>query len=73
MKTQKVLEVRVISANPDDEYYWINYLVEIKEGVLRRSKTLFHNGKLKRDGKNKYLLAAVKKTVEDYKLYNTEF
>lgn len=73
MKTQRVLEVRVISANPDDEYYWVKYLVEIKEGILRRSKALFHNGKLKRDGKNKYLLAAVKKAAEEYKLSNPEF
>lgn len=68
MRHSKVLDVKVISANPEDDYYWVSYLIEVKQGILRRTKALFNKGKLSRDCKNKTLLAAVKKSTEDYKL-----
>jgi hypothetical protein len=67
MKHQKVLDVRVISANPEEEYYWVSYLIEIKPGLLRRTKALYSKGKLNRDSKNRVLLAAVKKSAEEFK------
>lgn len=57
----KVFDVKVLSYDKDEKSYSIEYCIEQVNGVVRRSKTKYKNGKLLRDAK----ITQLKKEVEE--------
>jgi hypothetical protein len=62
----KILEVKILSASKENDYYNVSYLVEVKDGILRRSRAVFYNGVLSREKKNKKLVNRIKEVVAEY-------
>jgi len=57
----RVFDVKVLSYNKDEKSYNVEYCLEQTNGVVRRSKTKYSNGKLLRDAK----ITKLKKEVEE--------